>query len=59
MRRPLLRMQEHLTRALPAALERHLREHACRAVNEGARHTKWVAGAGPAIRRRVPSADIR
>lgn len=30
-----------------AALERHLREHGCRQVDEGAKHTKWVAAEGP------------
>lgn len=30
-----------------AALERHLREHGCRQIDEGAKHTKWVAAQGP------------
>ena len=29
------------------ALERHLREHVCRQIDEGAKHTKWVAADGP------------
>jgi mRNA interferase HicA len=28
-------------------LERHLREHGCQLVDEGARHTRWAAPSGP------------
>jgi len=27
-------------------LERHLREHGCRLIDEGANHTRWAAAAG-------------
>lgn len=28
-------------------LERHLREHGCRQIDEGARHSKWMAPSEP------------